>query len=87
MVSILFAVVVKITANEQGLLSGLVLLLVLPGTAAQLKTNVQVKLQRPTGVCPARMMHTSELQPIGFASCQPCSKPHVSYSAYLETLI
>ena len=50
-----------LAANEQGLLSGLVLLLVMPGTAAQLKTNVQVKLQRPTGVCPARMMHTSEL--------------------------
>jgi hypothetical protein len=66
-----------ITHNEQGLLQGWNSLLVSPEPLLIKDIKVQVNKQKPGDVCPARMMHNSDMLPISPTSRQTCSKPHV----------
>jgi ferredoxin-like protein FixX len=68
---------IGIACNEQGLLQGWKSLLVRPEPLLIKDIKVQVNKQKPSDVCPARMMHNSDIMPIAPTSCQTCSKPNV----------
>ena len=54
-----------------------------PGTAADLKTNVQDYNQKPTDVCPARTTAAMLLKMKITTSCPNFAKPHVVRSCII----
>ena len=67
-----------IAGNEQGFAMLGDLKNVKPGTAADLKTNVQDNNQKPTDVCPARTTVAMLLMMKIATSCPNIAKPHVA---------
>ena len=71
---------VKVAANEQGLLQGWNSLLVRPEPLLIKDIKAEVNKQKLKIECPAQMKHNSDKMTIAPMSSQPCSKPNVSGS-------
>ncbi len=71
-----FIIIIRVTANGQGLLQGWNSFLVLRPEPLLIKDiKVQVNKQKPSDVCPAQMKHNSDKMTNSPMLCHYCTKP------------